>query len=110
MRIFQPSTSYAETPEYDVDLPYTKWTAPNIGKNLFVLAPYFLISRALGDLVLEDDLNSFSAVCALFGANLADSLGARPIGVVDISWGETAIEAWASPNVLATCDVPPVPW
>jgi len=59
---------------------------------------------------LEDDLDSFSAVCALFGANLADSLGSRPIGMVDISWGETAIEAWASPDVLATCDVPPVPW
>jgi len=31
MRLFQPSVSYSESPQYDVDMPYTKWTVPNIG-------------------------------------------------------------------------------
>ncbi|PVD28307.1 hypothetical protein C0Q70_10894 [Pomacea canaliculata] len=44
----------------------------------------------------------FSAVCWLFGKLLYEELQ-YPIGLIDTTWGGTPVEAWSSPDALATC-------
>ena len=45
----------------------------------------------------------FSAVCWFFGRNLFDELG-YPIGLIDSSYGGTAVEDWMAPEALALCN------
>ncbi|NXE97534.1 SIAE acetylesterase, partial [Menura novaehollandiae] len=44
----------------------------------------------------------FSAVCWLLGRSLYEALGS-PIGLVEVAWGGTPIEAWSSRRVLQAC-------
>lgn len=54
--------------------------------------------------------DSFSAVCLLFGEQLYDDFSQLasnpvPIGLIDVSWGGTIIEAWSPPEALEACEV-----
>jgi len=52
------------------------------------------------------DGDSFSALCLLYGMTLADVFGEDyPIGLIDVSWGGTIIEAWSPPEALDNCGV-----
>eukprot|EP00211_Chloroparvula_japonica_P005316 CAMPEP_0119136526 /NCGR_PEP_ID=MMETSP1310-20130426/21606_1 /TAXON_ID=464262 /ORGANISM="Genus nov. species nov., Strain RCC2339" /LENGTH=811 /DNA_ID=CAMNT_0007127523 /DNA_START=185 /DNA_END=2620 /DNA_ORIENTATION=- len=59
------------------------------------------------DTVEGDAWTYFSATCYFYGSHLRRSLLARdidvPIGLVASCWGGTVIEAWSSPDALATC-------
>ncbi|XP_053397524.1 sialate O-acetylesterase-like isoform X2 [Mercenaria mercenaria] len=44
----------------------------------------------------------FSAVCLLYAMNIAPHIN-RPIGLVQTAYGGTMIEAWSSPDAIATC-------
>ncbi|XP_028397803.1 sialate O-acetylesterase-like [Dendronephthya gigantea] len=46
----------------------------------------------------------FSAVCWYYGVQLYKELG-YPIGLVASTWGGTPVEAWSSPEALATCGI-----
>jgi sialate O-acetylesterase len=45
-----------------------------------------------------------SAVCWLYGRQIHQALGGRPIGLVATSWGGTAIELWMPPKALQECN------
>ncbi|XP_038017188.1 sialate O-acetylesterase isoform X2 [Motacilla alba alba] len=46
-----------------------------------------------------------AAVCWLLGRSLYETLGS-PIGLVEVAWGGTPIEAWSSRRVLQACGLP----
>ena len=46
----------------------------------------------------------FSAVCWYYGVQLYEELK-YPIGLVATTWGGTPVEAWSSPDALATCGI-----
>jgi hypothetical protein len=46
----------------------------------------------------------FSAVCWYYGIQLYEELR-YPIGLVATTWGGTPVEAWSSPDALATCGI-----
>lgn len=48
----------------------------------------------------------FSAVCLLYAIKLAPHIN-RPIGLVQTAYGGTQIEAWSSPDAMATCNSKP---
>ncbi len=48
-----------------------------------------------------------SAVCWLYGRQIHQALGGRPIGLIATSYGGTAIELWMPPKALQDCDIPP---
>jgi sialate O-acetylesterase len=45
-----------------------------------------------------------SAVCWLYGRQIHQALGGRPIGLVATSWGGTAIEFWMPPKAIEDCN------
>jgi sialate O-acetylesterase len=45
----------------------------------------------------------FSAVCWLYGREIQQALGGRPIGLIATSWGGTPIEFWMPPAALHEC-------
>ena len=52
--------------------------------------------------------STFSAVCWLFGREIADALAQRagaavPVGLVSNNWGGTKVEVWAPPSAYAAC-------
>jgi sialate O-acetylesterase len=53
------------------------------------------------------DWNYMSAVCWLYGRQIHQALGGRPIGLIATSYGGTAIELWMPPKALQDCDIPP---
>jgi sialate O-acetylesterase len=53
------------------------------------------------------DWNYMSAVCWLYGRQIHEALGGRPIGLIATSYGGTAIELWMPPKALEDCDIPP---
>ncbi|UJR14163.1 hypothetical protein I4U23_001158 [Adineta vaga] len=46
-----------------------------------------------------------SAVCWLYGRQIHEALGGRPIGLIATSWGGTAIELWMPPPALHDCGI-----
>jgi sialate O-acetylesterase len=48
----------------------------------------------------------FSAVCWLYGREIHQALGGRPIGLIATSWWATHIELWMPPKALQDCNVP----
>ncbi|XP_068096394.1 sialate O-acetylesterase isoform X2 [Hyperolius riggenbachi] len=54
------------------------------------------------------DFTYFSAVCWLFGRDLARKLK-YPIGLVESSWGGTPVEAWSSKTALHKCGLHQLP-
>ena len=48
-----------------------------------------------------DEVGEFSAVAYFFAKRLHEILGV-PVGVIDVSWGGSRIEAWMSPELLKT--------
>jgi len=46
---------------------------------------------------------TFSAVCYLFGRNVADALDV-PIGLVSNNWGGTSVQSWSSNAALSACN------
>ena len=51
------------------------------------------------------DWNYMSAVCWLYGRQIHQALGGRPIGLIATSWGGTVIEFWMPPQALQDCNV-----
>jgi len=45
-----------------------------------------------------------SAVCWLYGKQIHQALGGRPIGLIASSWGGTPIEDWMPPKALHECN------
>jgi sialate O-acetylesterase len=45
-----------------------------------------------------------SAVCWLYGRQIHQALGGRPIGLIATSYGGTAIEYWMPPKALQDCN------
>jgi len=45
-----------------------------------------------------------SAVCWLYGRQVHQALGGRPIGLIATHWGGTAIELWMPPKALQECN------
>lgn len=70
-----------------------------------VLEPWSLPSKASLD---GKEFAYFSDLCWLYGRYLHDHLS-YPIGLIDSTWGGTAIEQWTSSAVLKKCNVPPKP-
>ncbi|NWV45391.1 SIAE acetylesterase, partial [Daphoenositta chrysoptera] len=84
VRVFAaaPARSEVELEELErIDLPWSIPTAENLGHGNFTY---------------------FSAVCWLLGRSLYEALGS-PIGLVEVAWGGTPIEAWSSHRVLQAC-------
>ena len=50
----------------------------------------------------------FSAVCWYYAIQLYKELK-YPIGLVATTWGGTPVEAWSSPDALATCGITETP-
>ena len=48
--------------------------------------------------------NYMSAVCWLYGRQIHQALGGRPIGLIATSWGGTPIENWMPPEALHDCN------
>lgn len=48
----------------------------------------------------SDVVADFSAVAFFFGRELSDALDQVPIGLIDVTWGGTAAEAWVSRDSL----------
>jgi sialate O-acetylesterase len=53
------------------------------------------------------DWRYMSAVCWLYGRQIHQALGGRPIGLIATSYGGTAIELWMPPIALQDCNIPP---
>ena len=58
------------------------------------------------------ELAGMSAVCFLYARSLqqmwqADGQEAVPLGLIDSDWGGTRVEAWSTPQSLASCNVRP---
>ncbi|NWV68180.1 SIAE acetylesterase, partial [Malurus elegans] len=88
VRIFAaaPSRSDVELQDLErIDLP---WSIPTAAENLG-----------------HGNFTYFSAVCWLLGRSLYEALGS-PIGLVEVAWGGTPIEAWSSRRVLQACGLP----
>ncbi|NXH24854.1 SIAE acetylesterase, partial [Myiagra hebetior] len=84
VRVFAaaPARSDVELEDLErIDLPWSIPTAENLGHGNFTY---------------------FSAVCWLLGRSLYEALGS-PIGLVEVAWGGTPIEAWSSRRVLQEC-------
>ncbi|KAL9825834.1 sialate O-acetylesterase isoform 1-T1 [Geothlypis trichas] len=87
VRVFAaaPARSSVELEDLEqIDLPWSIPTAENLGHGNFTY---------------------FSAVCWLLGRSLFEALG-TPIGLVEVAWGGTPIEAWSSRRVLKACGLP----
>uniref|UniRef100_A0A8C5JHU8 Sialic acid acetylesterase n=1 Tax=Junco hyemalis TaxID=40217 RepID=A0A8C5JHU8_JUNHY len=87
VRVFAaaPARSSVELEDLEqIDLPWSIPTAEILGHGNFTY---------------------FSAVCWLLGRSLYDALG-TPIGLVEVAWGGTPIEAWSSRRVLQACGLP----
>ncbi|NWS82725.1 SIAE acetylesterase, partial [Toxostoma redivivum] len=87
VRIFAaaPARSDVELEDLEqINLPWSIPTAENLGHGNFTY---------------------FSAVCWLLGRSLYEALGS-PIGLVEVAWGGTPIEAWSSRRVLQACGLP----
>ncbi|NWZ67513.1 SIAE acetylesterase, partial [Acrocephalus arundinaceus] len=85
VRIFAaaPARSDVELEDLEqIDLP---WSIPTAAENLG-----------------HGNFTYFSAVCWLLGRSLYEALGS-PIGLVEVAWGGTPIEAWSSRRVLQAC-------
>jgi sialate O-acetylesterase len=50
------------------------------------------------------DWGYLSAVCWLYGRQIHEALGGRPIGLIVSSWGGTTIEVWMPPKALQECN------
>ncbi|NXU38090.1 SIAE acetylesterase, partial [Drymodes brunneopygia] len=88
VRIFAatPARSDVELEDLEqIDLP---WSIPTAAENLG-----------------HGNFTYFSAVCWLLGRSLYEALGS-PIGLVEVAWGGTPIEAWSSRRVLQACGLP----
>ncbi|NWR97386.1 SIAE acetylesterase, partial [Motacilla alba] len=88
VRIFAaaPARSSVELEDLErIDLP---WSIPTAAENLG-----------------HGNFTYFSAVCWLLGRSLYETLGS-PIGLVEVAWGGTPIEAWSSRRVLQACGLP----
>ncbi|NWY43609.1 SIAE acetylesterase, partial [Sylvia atricapilla] len=88
VRIFAaaPARSDVELEDLEqIDLP---WSIPTAAENLG-----------------HGNFTYFSAVCWLLGRSLYEALGS-PIGLVEVAWGGTPIEAWSSHRVLQACGLP----
>ncbi|NWW36821.1 SIAE acetylesterase, partial [Panurus biarmicus] len=88
VRIFAaaPARSHVELEDLEqIDLP---WSIPTAAENLG-----------------HGNFTYFSAVCWLLGRSLYEALGS-PIGLVEVAWGGTPIEAWSSRRVLQACGLP----
>jgi sialate O-acetylesterase len=48
-----------------------------------------------------------SAVCWLYGKQLYQALGGRPIGLIATSYGGTAIQLWMPGEAVKDCNIPP---
>jgi len=48
-------------------------------------------------------LKSFSAICWMFGRRLFDKYSI-PIGLINVDYGGTCVEAWSSPETLTKCN------
>ncbi|XP_033741701.1 sialate O-acetylesterase-like [Pecten maximus] len=70
-----------------------------------VLEPWSIPSKASLD---GTEFTYFSDLCWLYGRYLHDHLY-YPIGLIDTTWGGTAIEQWSSSTVLKKCNVTPKP-
>jgi sialate O-acetylesterase len=51
------------------------------------------------------DWDWMSAVCWLYGRQIHEALGGRPIGLIATSYGGTLIELWMPPNALHDCGI-----
>ncbi|XP_073440971.1 sialate O-acetylesterase isoform X1 [Dendrobates tinctorius] len=90
VRLFTASLESSDTELLDlakVDLEWSVPTAQNLG---------------------HGDFTYFSAVCWIFGRNLARKLK-YPIGLVESVWGGTPVEAWSSKTALSTCGLSKTP-
>lgn len=61
-----------------------------------------LYSSALIHCIQLAAINTFSAVCWLYGRDLYDTYKV-PIGLISSDWGGTSIDKWSSPDALAKC-------
>ncbi|NXX99306.1 SIAE acetylesterase, partial [Centropus bengalensis] len=87
VRIFAaaPARSSVELEDLErVDLPWSIPTAENLGHGNFTY---------------------FSALCWLLGRFLYEALR-YPVGLVEVAWGGTPIEAWSSRRALQLCGLP----
>ncbi|NWV84443.1 SIAE acetylesterase, partial [Dasyornis broadbenti] len=87
VRIFAAAPAHSDVELEDlerIDLPWSIPSAENLGHGNFTY---------------------FSAVCWLLGRSLYEALGS-PIGLVEVAWGGTPIEAWSSRRALQACGLP----
>ncbi|NXB94169.1 SIAE acetylesterase, partial [Vidua chalybeata] len=88
VRIFAAAHARSEVELEDLEQIDLPWSIPTAAENLG-----------------HGNFTYFSAVCWLLGRSLYEALGS-PIGLVEVAWGGTPIEAWSSRRVLQACGLP----
>ncbi|NWW75104.1 SIAE acetylesterase, partial [Climacteris rufus] len=85
VRVFAAAPARSEVELEDLERVDLPWSIPTAAENLG-----------------HGNFTYFSAVCWLLGRSLYEALGS-PIGLVEVAWGGTPIEAWSSRRVLQAC-------
>ncbi|NXC52374.1 SIAE acetylesterase, partial [Aleadryas rufinucha] len=88
VRIFAAALARSDVELEDLERIDLPWSIPTAAENLG-----------------HGNFTYFSAVCWLLGRSLYEALGS-PIGLVEVAWGGTPIEAWSSHRVLQACGLP----
>ncbi|NWR49376.1 SIAE acetylesterase, partial [Regulus satrapa] len=88
VRIFAAAPARCDVELEDLEQIDLPWSIPTAAENLG-----------------HGNFTYFSAVCWLLGRSLYEALGS-PIGLVEVAWGGTPIEAWSSRRVLQACGLP----
>ncbi|NXY20842.1 SIAE acetylesterase, partial [Atrichornis clamosus] len=85
VRIFAVAPARSDVELEDLERISLPWSIPTAAENLG-----------------HGNFTYFSAVCWLLGRSLYEALG-YPIGLVEVAWGGTPIEAWSSRRALQAC-------
>ncbi|NXU19540.1 SIAE acetylesterase, partial [Pardalotus punctatus] len=88
VRIFAAAPAHSDVELEDLERIDLPWSLPSAAENLG-----------------HGNFTYFSAVCWLLGRSLYEALGS-PIGLVEVAWGGTPIEAWSSRRALQACGLP----
>ncbi|NWX28044.1 SIAE acetylesterase, partial [Notiomystis cincta] len=88
VRIFAAAPARSDVELEDLEKISLPWSIPTAAENLG-----------------HGNFTYFSAVCWLLGRSLYEALGS-PIGLVEVAWGGTPIEAWSSRRALQACGLP----
>ncbi|NXK00570.1 SIAE acetylesterase, partial [Corythaixoides concolor] len=88
VRVFAAAPARSDVELEDLERIALPWSIPTAAENLG-----------------HGNFTYFSAVCWLLGRHLYEALRC-PVGLVEVAWGGTPIEAWSSREALRECGLP----